>query len=344
MSVSKTPVTTSGPIRRRCRGVQSLAAAVTHRLCFYMSETTEEEDTSPDPTPWDRNTEMRRRYIELQDELSSLDDQHGRKARRIRWKLDHIANEFAAANDRLARHFSRKVLRGKSGDEDCLQAARLGLWQAFLRWDPDKGTFGTWSKEYISGNAMRAARWEQHPELSYADSNVASRVLAEAARWRTEHGRDATPEELAQIAGCGVGSVKRILTPKPKRLDASAGSEGDATLGDLIADISDGGGDPADFFDAFEAEAELPSDVVAELSALELVYFLRRIGADGLRAQNRNQIGALFGLGREHLRVGVEARLCSRLGISEDDLRRVGADTLLDQDATADEDAELVGA
>jgi len=40
-------------------------------------------------------------------------------------------------NDSLAQHFARKFYGEGVPHEDLLQAARMGLWEGLLRWDPD---------------------------------------------------------------------------------------------------------------------------------------------------------------------------------------------------------------
>jgi len=247
-------------------------------------------DVSASPAAWsDRNPELRRRYLAVEAELKAAtaagDSVRATEKRRA---LERIGREFVELNRGLAIQQARLFARNTADDEDNIRAAELGLWEAFTRFDPDRGVaFSTFSRQHISGGVQRTVRRNEFQHLSQNEFNLRKQIRLAQAQLAAKLGRQPSVEELATNCALPLDKVEKVLSPSNASLDAVVGEDG-FTLGDRLESVV-----------TSDDDEEVLEDYLHSLTDLELWILLQRGGFLGSSGVSLVEAADGIGIGRE---------------------------------------------
>ena len=240
-------------------------------------------------------------------------------------RRQELGNEFVTANERLAYAAAWEFTRVASGPDrqDHEQAALLGLWEAFVGtdpaavdavdvddagtvaatsgWSPEKGTFGTYSRTFITGQTRRSVRRNEagFAHMSYNAWSQKPAVDRARRELLAELGKVPTYAQVAARAGVTVETVRIVSAPAPVSLSTPVGDEGGATLGDRVAALTD---DDAGA-DAERAEAAIIA-AADDLRVLDLFAVLLRQGVTGRPELSVVETADRLGVGRGLVNIG----------------------------------------
>lgn len=145
-------------------------------------------------------------------------------------------NELLVANEGFARWAANRWKFGGELDyEERLASARIGLWLAIKRWDPERGTLATFASRWMHGEIVRevAAVHEMRPSTFH---RALSSLRAERKLLLLEP--DAGDAELSKAIGCQPETREAYRAAMARRveLDEPLSEDGEATIAGTFVD------------------------------------------------------------------------------------------------------------
>lgn len=245
-----------------------------------------------------------------------------------RARAEQAKADLVLANLRLVLSFASRMLGRGLLLHDLIQEGNLGLMRAAEKFDHRRGhRFSTYASWWVKQQMARAiADQAKMIRLPVHLDESRKKVRQVRTSFAQEHGHEPSEAELRERSGLSPEKLRTIerLTPEPISLQAPAGADREAELGDFTADRSTPAPDEA------IAEARMRRATRALLERLtprEQDILRKRFGLDDTPEHTLAEIGVSMSLSRERIRqIEVEALRKLRAASEE---RELG--TYLDQ-------------
>ncbi len=228
-------------------------------------------------------------------------------------EAERAKQEMIQANLRLVAWIARRHVNRGLPLMDLIQEGNIGLMRAVEKFDWRRGyKFSTYATWWIRQACTRALVDQGHLiRIPSHMTDEARRVMRAQHQLLAELGRDPNEAELAARLGVPTSRVRAVLelVRDPVSLDAPLGEDGDATIGDLVAD------DAAVTPHEAAAQAELRAatdDALSRLTPREADILRLRFGVGQAGEHTLEEVGRKYQVTRERIRQ-IEAKALKKL-------------------------------
>lgn len=247
------------------------------------------------------------------DKIANLTGKNRMQLRSIERRGMQARTLLQESNLRLVVSVAKKYAGFGIPLADLIQEGNIGLMKAVEKFEYRKGyKFSTyaswWIRQAITRYLADTGRTIRIPVHMHEKFTKLSRI---SKQFLQEHGREATPEELAELMNISEEEVKELwkISQDTISLDSPVGDEEDSHLGDFIAD--------GNMAEPFEATAdtmlrEQLEEILATLTQREQEILRLRVGFDTGQPMTLEEVGELYGLTRERIRQ-IEAKAIRKL-------------------------------